>query len=522
MANFHAYRVEFDGPGRYCVGGNSYAAGDLFILTEDMARRVIKTADIALGYITYMGETDSADGIVSTNMQNYLDGKPGSKYNTLPAVSFDISLPDTAFDTVNSLALFGFLPRRRMALSHVIATAGAWPLTDNGAGTIDLDNRVNLLVTKGDAGAVTAQITTHGWLDDNGTMVSLGLPDTGTVLDSSVAAQDAIYLGYSSKFSALYIDIVAASPNSTASVMTGSYWDGSAWVAFENFVDMTVSTGITLAADGMIAWFEKPSAWVKGGTATTAATALDDGQYWIQLVTSGGLDADTEIERISVPDEEPLIQLEILGTDGRFDAVILENNITLTDETAAFASTAAAGLVNVNAGQWTQAEDAIYFGHRTRFGGLLFDVGTTVNAVAQLATYEYWNGYEWVTLPFTDGTVVGGAAWAADGDVSWTMPLAWKAATASEITLPATAPTTLSTTALYWVRVSFLVADPTPNFDFGPNCMPMNNAAIAKVFYPEADCMIDSHEQINIHVGEIEAQTDTLTSLRLSFVGADI
>ncbi len=520
--NLHRYLVTYNGPGRYGVGNNSYAAGDIFVLDERQAKKYIKTADILAGNLEYMGEVDATDGPFSTNAQNQLDGIPGFKSNITPVVAVDLALPDTAFDTATSLALVNFPIRRRMMLDKIVTKVGLWPSVGDGAGTLNLDNRVNLLFTKGDAGAVTAQITTHGWLDDNGTMTSLGLPDTGTVLDTMVAAQDAIYIGYSSKFAALYIDIVDASPNGNASVLSGAYWDGTTWTTFTDFTDMTVRLGATLAADGIITWYNEPSDWVKGGTATAAASALADTQYWIQLTISANLDADTEIERITIPDEKPLANIEMIAYNGRFDAVIQEDDTTLTDQTAAFASTTAAGLQNMLGGQWVAAEDALYFGAADIYGGIVMDIGTTPNAAAGANTaYAYWNGYEWVALTVVDGTLATATELAVDGLVSWVHPLNWKAATASEITLPATAPTTITTDSLYWIQVT-CAGNPTANFDLGPNCMPAKGPQnIYEVNVP-ADCSLDAHEAINIHVGEIEAETDALTGATFSIIGADI
>ena len=43
---------------------------------------------------------------------------------------------------------------------------------------------------------------------------------------------------------------------------------------------------------------------------------------------------------------------------------------------------------------------------------------------------QYFNGQAWVTLPFTDGTLVGGASLRQNGNLSWTRPTDWARCTA--------------------------------------------------------------------------------------------
>lgn len=70
---------------------------------------------------------------------------------------------------------------------------------------------------------------------------------------------------------------------------------------------------------------------------------------------------------------------------------------------------------------------AIYVGSWLPFSGVMVDVGT-VNAVLSTLLVDYWNGGAWVNITPTDGTDTG-AIFAQDGNVTWTVPTAWKKST---------------------------------------------------------------------------------------------
>ncbi len=354
MANFHAYRCIFRGTGSFAVGDRMLEYGDILVLTDEEASKKLKTTDVEGKHLEYIGEVDAPGGYFSSNIQDYLDGKSGGlKRNVLPAVTIDIPLPDTAFDTAGVKVVSDYNIQRRLMLDKVVSYQSVLPATDDGAGTLNLDNRVHMLLTKGDSGEAT-QITTNAWTDDNGTLETLGLPATGTVLDSFVYLQDTIYIGYPAKFSGVFVDMVAGSLNSNTGLIDSvKYWNGTSWTAFENVADLTVRGGIPLGGDGWIAWFERPVNWsTKGATASAhrvagvnSGTALANDVYWvaIQYITDGvgtTFDADTEISRIWVPGDEPMAEISVtavrngeklIASRETFDSVVQQDDTTLNE-----------------------------------------------------------------------------------------------------------------------------------------------------------------------------------------------
>ncbi len=69
--------------------------------------------------------------------------------------------------------------------------------------------------------------------------------------------------------------------------------------------------------------------------------------------------------------------------------------------------------------------DYLYVGAHRPFRGFKVDVDAA-NSTASVMTGFYWNGVAWTDASITDGTTNGGAAWAIDGDISWTVPTGWK------------------------------------------------------------------------------------------------
>lgn len=99
---------------------------------------------------------------------------------------------------------------------------------------------------------------------------------------------------------------------------------------------------------------------------------------------------------------------------------------TLTDQTTA----ATNDTVN-DMDLRLQSDRHVYFGHFDKFDGFWLDIGTTVNAVAATATYEYSQvtssgTVQWTTLQsFTDGTVSSDKSFAQDGSVTFMRPGDW-------------------------------------------------------------------------------------------------
>lgn len=67
---------------------------------------------------------------------------------------------------------------------------------------------------------------------------------------------------------------------------------------------------------------------------------------------------------------------------------------------------------------------ALYVGATLPFRGVKVDL-TALNGDASVLTVKYWNGSAWADISDTDGTISGGATFAQDGNVTWTVPAAW-------------------------------------------------------------------------------------------------
>jgi hypothetical protein len=68
--------------------------------------------------------------------------------------------------------------------------------------------------------------------------------------------------------------------------------------------------------------------------------------------------------------------------------------------------------------------EALYLGANVPFGGVAVDMSAAVNGNVSTLLGQYWNGTAWVSLSITDGTASGGATFAQDGLITWTMPAA--------------------------------------------------------------------------------------------------
>lgn len=129
---------------------------------------------------------------------------------------------------------------------------------------------------------------------------------SGTTMDDR-AAGDRLYICTSDIIGGFYIDMVGASVNGEASVLTLTYWDGSAFTT-TSATDNTASGGASFAQDGTIT-FTAPDALSAplGGPApdsilrvlgTQEADAPTEQGFWWRFAWTLIFDADTEVENI--------------------------------------------------------------------------------------------------------------------------------------------------------------------------------------------------------------------------------
>lgn len=86
----------------------------------------------------------------------------------------------------------------------------------------------------------------------------------------------------------------------------------------------------------------------------------------------------------------------------------------------------------------------IYIGCSRKFGGVTVDVDAA-NGTASVMSGYYWDGAQWQNASITDGTASGGATLAQDGDITWTVPTAWRKSSAGN--------SVVGIRKLYWMRL---------------------------------------------------------------------
>lgn len=91
-------------------------------------------------------------------------------------------------------------------------------------------------------------------------------------------------------------------------------------------------------------------------------------------------------------------------------------------------------------------EHYVHVGAHRPWRGLDVDVDTA-NSNASVLTVKYWTGTGWADISATDGTDSGGATFAQDGEITWTVPAGhvWKKSTINGRTL-------------YWLRLEVSAA----------------------------------------------------------------
>lgn len=111
---------------------------------------------------------------------------------------------------------------------------------------------------------------------------------------NTAAATNYIYVGSHLPFRG--VRVLVGNTNSTASVLTVNYWNGSAWTD-TSATDGTINTGATFGQNGNVTW-TVPTAWVKTSLATIATPAPAAGvahrlepMYWTRWQASVQFDA---------------------------------------------------------------------------------------------------------------------------------------------------------------------------------------------------------------------------------------
>lgn len=249
----------------------------------------------------------------------------------------------------------------------------------------------------------------------------------GTVPATMVAGEDYLYIGADWKFDALTVTMDTANAAGTAALV-GEYWDGTAWTAVSNLTDGTFATR-TLAQNGVLT-FTKPTDWEKNYLGETGKIGH---MYWLRLSP----DATIATAGIDISYLTPTSKLD-------FDSVFYydASGTSYTDETTDAANY---GTGTIGNAAFFSAGDFIYVGSRFPFSNIEAKIGGTPNAAVQTLVGEYYNADgTWDTVALTDGTEAGGAGFAQDGNITFTLPTDWGKTTVS----------TDTTVPKYWLRLS--------------------------------------------------------------------
>ena len=100
--------------------------------------------------------------------------------------------------------------------------------------------------------------------------------------------------------------------------------------------------------------------------------------------------------------------------------------------------------------------DALWIGSHLPFRGISVDVDAA-NGTASVLAGHYWTGSALAALTVTDGSTSGGATFAIDGAITWTMPSDWaKGALATVGSAAETVPQ--RGVSLYWARLTVSAA----------------------------------------------------------------
>jgi hypothetical protein len=170
-----------------------------------------------------------------------------------------------------------------------------------------------------------------------------GANGTGTTLDS-MQTTDFIYVGSPHCHGGVAIDVTAASPNGTASVVSLKYSKSDGTFATQAITDGTASGGATFAIDGIVKLDAIPTDWVQGHLPTilTDTGAPEHRLFWVQLAVSVALDVDTEFDKLCLSPENRAAQAYL--------KVTTEYTIDLSDDVGSLllhSQAAGAGTVNI-------------------------------------------------------------------------------------------------------------------------------------------------------------------------------
>lgn len=107
------------------------------------------------------------------------------------------------------------------------------------------------------------------------------------------------------------------------------------------------------------------------------------------------------------------------------DSLLTQGGITDYSDAAQDLSTST--KVTLNSLDTAANGNYLYVASYLPFSGVEVDI-SAANSNASVLTVKYWNGTTWTDISASDGTASGGATFAVDGNVTWTVPASWSTA----------------------------------------------------------------------------------------------
>lgn len=134
--------------------------------------------------------------------------------------------------------------------------------------------------------------------------------------------------------------------------------------------------------------------------------------------------------------------------------IFFGDNGVLTDWTTSLNEYTTAG----KSFSYTVNQDYIYIGQRSPFNHIYIKMDSTVNAIASVASVEYWNGKEWISaVEVIDETSVNGISLAQSGFISFVpdRDKSWDKEDTNYSGSQITGLTSVVIYDLYWMRIKF-------------------------------------------------------------------
>ena len=101
--------------------------------------------------------------------------------------------------------------------------------------------------------------------------------------------------------------------------------------------------------------------------------------------------------------------------------------------------------------------DFIYVGSHVKYKGIrVLMADAQINGDSSVMTVKYWNGTALADISDTDGTASGGATFAQDGNITWTVPSDWVKGQLTDIESLTQAQQEFvpwANTAMYWTKI---------------------------------------------------------------------